>query len=165
MLLFFDRSRLSKKTLLPISLFQNFFCNFIHCLSFCSFSEEDTLDFRIKLRHLTLAYRTLLPFSPSSPLPAIPHNSSCSLCFSHTSLLSVPLIKLFLVSGLCICLSLCLEYCPLLTPKLLPATDTHAHQLIYIHPQVSTYRSLSCKSFSMTLVILTHGLLDCFFRA
>ena len=94
-----------------------------------------------------------------------PHNSSCPLCFRPTSLLSVPLIKLFLASGLCICWSLCLEYCPLFTPKLSPTTDTHAHQLIYIHPQVSTYRSLSCKSFSMTLVILTHGLLDCFFRA
>ena len=71
------RSRLSKQTLLPISLLQNFFCNFIHCLSFCSFSEEDTLDFRIKLRLLTLAYRTLLPFSLSiqsstSNSPTIP---------------------------------------------------------------------------------------------
>lgn len=101
--------------------------NFIHLLFFSSFSE-DTFGLRMKLRLITLPYRTLLPpsshpllchpFPQNSLWPTSPPFSSAHQDFSCLWPLHMPFPLSWILSFFHL-------------PKLPPATHLHVHQLIY----------------------------------
>lgn len=125
-----------KQTPVPTSLSKNLFL-FLFCLS-VFFSEKETCALSIRLRLVTLptglCFFSLSVLSPPAPPTPIPVALSAFATQVSSSSFLLPL--LFAYS------SLCLEHHALSAPDTTPATDALAHQLIYIHPQVSSSRSL-----------------------